>query len=122
MYENGRKVSRYHRMREHKRRMKDRFLKNPKTDNVEMGKSYQEYLVTTNEKDRTEPFGCRGIPYAQQYWRHAYCTNDRQRAKKDTAAAARNNWKNALSKFNGEEWEDFEGGQEYNKLINFEAD
>ena len=29
MYENGRKVSRYYKMREHKRRMKDRFLKNP---------------------------------------------------------------------------------------------
>lgn len=119
MYENGRKVTRYYKMCEHKRRMKDRFLKNPNTSNVEMNKSYQEYLATTNEKDRTEPFGCRGIPYAQQYWRLAYCTNDRKRIKESSAAASRNEWKDSLHKFNCEEWDDFEGGQEYNKLSDY---
>ena len=122
MYENGRKVSRYHRMREHKRRMKDRFLKNPYNANIEKNKSYEEYLVTTNEHDRIKPMGCRNLPYAEQYWRIAYSTNDRKYSKKITASASRNDWKDALNKFDSEDWEDFEGGHEYNKLINFEAD
>ena len=117
MYENGRKVSRYYKMREHKRRMKERFLKNPNTANIEMGKSYEEYLATTNEKDRTEPFGCHGIPYAQQYWRLAYCTNDRKELKKSTASASRNHWKDQVNNSDEVNWEDFEGGQEYNKLV-----
>ena len=112
MYENGRKVSRYHRMREHKRRMKDRFLKNPNTANIEMGKSYEEYLATTNEKDRTEPFGCRNIPYAKQYWRHAYSTNDKQLLKETAHSNARNDWKNQLQNIDDE---DFESNQNINE-------
>ena len=116
MYENGRKVSRYYKMREHKRRVKERFLKNPNTENAEIGKTYESYLATTNEKDRTEPFGCRSIPYAQQYWRLAYCTNDRKQLKKFTASTSRNEWKAVVKKYQHEDWEDYEGGQEYNKL------
>lgn len=122
MYENGRKVSRYYKMREHKRRLKDRFLKNPHNANIEKNKSYEEYLVTTNEHDRTVPMGCHNLPYAEQYWRIAYNTNDRKYAKKNTASSARNNWKDALNRFIDEDWEDFEIGHEYNKLTNFEAD
>jgi hypothetical protein len=98
MYENGKKVSGYQKMREHKRRMKDRFLKNPGNANIEKGKTYEEYLATTNEADRTKPIGCRHLPYAQQYWRLAYNSNEKKEKKKYTVKASRNEWKEVLNK------------------------
>lgn len=116
MYENGQKVSGYQKMREHKRRMKDRFLKNPGNANIEKGKTYEEYLATTNENDRTKPMGCRHLPYAQQYWRLAYDSNEKKEKKKYAAKTSRNEWKAAVEKYQHEDWEDYEGSQEYNKL------
>lgn len=118
MYENGRKVSRYYRMREHKRRMKDRFLKNPYSRNV--GKSYAEYLAELDEDERTYRHGGNMMPCAYQYWNHYYAGERGKFAKKQTSKAVRNYWREELA--HCEDWEDFDAGMDdndYQKIFDY---
>ena len=112
MYENGRKVSRYHKMREHKRRMKERFLKNPYSTNI--GSSYADYLAHLDEFSKTYHWGANMTPNAYQYWAHCWLSDPKQYAKKSTARAIRNYWRNEINSFNGEDWDDFDAGMNNN--------
>ena len=120
MYENGRKVSRYHKMREHKRRMKERFLKNPYSTNI--GCSYADYLAHLDEFSKTYHWGANMTPNAYQYWSHCWLSGPKQYAKKSTARAIRNYWRNEINSFNGEDWDDFDAGMnnnDYQKLFDY---
>lgn len=111
MYENGRKVSRYYKMREHKRRMKDRFLKNSWGNK---GLSYNEYLANLTEEELNYHRGGNMMPCCLQYWTHYYFSEPRQYAKKSTSRAVRNYWRNELNGFDGEDWDDFDAGMNNN--------
>ena len=120
MYENGRKVSGYYRMRKHKRRMKERFLKNPYSTNI--GCSYKDYLAHLDEYSKEYHYGANMTPNAYQYWSHYYITGPRQYAKKSTSRAVRNYWRNEINCFDGDDWDDFEAGMnnnDYQKLFDY---
>lgn len=108
MYENGRKVSRYHQMRKHKRDLKNRFLNNHYGHH--QGQSYADYLAHLDEDDLNYHYGGNMLPCCLQYWSHYYLTERRQYAKKATSRAIRNYWRNELANFNGEDWDDFDSG------------
>lgn len=112
MYENGRKVSRYYKMREHKRRMKDRFLKNPYSTSI--GSSYEDYIAHLDDYEKTHRWGGNMMPCAYQYWSHYYFSGPRQYAKKSTSRAVRNYWRNEINSFDGEDWDDFDAGMNNN--------
>ena len=111
MYENGRKVSRYYKMREHKRRMKDRFLKNPFMGSA-IGMEFEQYLASLSPFLRTYSYGARKdyMPACEQYWRHAYISGPRKYAKKETNSKVRAYWKNELARC--EDWEDFDSNMQ----------
>ena len=111
MYENGRKVSRYYKMCEHKRRMKDRFLKNPFMGSA-IGMEFEEYLASLNDFWRSYSYGARKdyMPACEQYWRHAYISGPRKYAKEETNRKVRAYWKNELA--HCEDWEDFDSNMQ----------
>lgn len=111
MYENGRKVSRYYKMREHKRRMKDRFLKNPFMGSA-IGMEFEQYLASLNPSLRTYSYGARKdyMPACEQYWRHAYISGPRKYAKEETNSKVRAYWRNELA--HCEDWEDFDSNMQ----------
>lgn len=118
MYENGRKVSRYYKMREHKRRMKDRFLKNPYSTNI--GKSYAEYLADLNDDERSYHYGGNMMPCAYQYWNHYYAGERGKIAKKQTVRAIRNYWREELSHLDDADDLDASlNSNDYHKLIDY---
>ena len=94
MYENGRKVSRYYRMREHKRRLKDRFLKNSWRHK---GLSYNEYLANLTEEELNYHSGGNMIPCCLQYWTHYYGGEQEKIAKRQASRAIRNYWRKELN-------------------------
>lgn len=118
MYENGRKVSRYYRMREHKRRMKDRFLKNPYSRNI--GKTFDEYLAELSEYERSYRWGGNMLPCAYQYWNHFYAGERGKIVKKQTSRAIRNYWREELN--HCDDWEDFDASlnnNDYQKMVDY---
>lgn len=118
MYENGRKVSRYYKMREHKRRMKDRFLKNPYSTNI--GKSYAEYLADLDEGERTYRYGANMMPCAYQYWNHYYAGERGKIVKKQTSRAIRNYWREELAHLDdADDLNASLNNNDYHKLIDY---
>ena len=107
MYENGRKVSRYYKMREHKRRMKDRFLKNPYMYSA-VGMEFEQYLASLDPFLRTYSYGARKdyMPACEQYWRHAYISGPRKYAKEATNSKIRAYWRDEFA--HCDNWEDFD--------------
>ena len=107
MYENGRKVSRYYKMREHKRRMKDRFLKNPYMYSA-IGMEFEQYLASLDPFLRNHSYGARKdyMPACEQYWRHAYISESRKYAKEATNSKIRAYWRNEFT--HCDDWEDFD--------------
>ena len=107
MYENGRKVSRYFKMREHKRRMKDRFLKNPYMYSA-IGMEFEQYLASLDPFLRNHSYGARKdyMPACEQYWRHAYISESRKYAKEATNSKIRAYWRNEFT--HCDDWEDFD--------------
>ena len=111
MYENGRKVSRYYKMREHKRRMKDRFLKNPYMYSA-VGMEFEQYLASLDPFLRNYSYGARKdyMPACEQYWRHAYISGPRKYAKEETNSKVRAYWRNELA--HCEDWEDLDSNMQ----------
>ena len=117
MYENGRKVSRYYKMREHKRRMKDRFLKNSWGHK---GLSYNEYLANLTEDELNYYWGGNMMPCCLQYWTHYYGGERSKVVKQQTSRAIRNYWREELN--HCDDWEDFDAGMNgngYQKHIDY---
>ena len=121
MYENGRKVSRYYKMCEHKRRMKDRFLKNPFMGSA-IGMEFEQYLASLSPSLRTYSYGARKdyIPACEQYWRHDYISESRKYAKEETNSKIRAYWRNELA--HCEDWEDLDSNMQntdYQKYFDY---
>ena len=107
MYENGRRLNHYSRKRKHIDKQKQKFLKNPF---MNPAGTYEQYLATADEHDR-RVWGCRDIPYCEQYWRFAYVTGPRQYAKDATNRVIRAYARMKLDEFlalDEEEWDDFD--------------
>ena len=109
MYENGRKVSRYYKMREHKRRMKDRFLKNSWGNK---GLSYSAYLANLTEEELNYRCGGNMMPCCLQYWTHYYDGERSKVVKQQTSRAIRDYWRQELNRC--DDWEDFNAGMNGN--------
>lgn len=106
MYENGRKVSRYYRMREHKRKTKDRFLKNYHYGRM-INMSYDQYLATRDEDDLNYCYGCyNDKPRCECYWQYVYLSGPRTFAKDCTSSTIRNYWRTKLNTFDYDNYED----------------
>lgn len=107
MYENGRRLTRYAEKRKHIDKQKQKFLRNPF---MNPGGTYAQYLATADDFDR-RVWGCRDIPYCEQYWRFAYATGPRKYAKEMTNSVIRSHNRSKIAEFfslDEEEWDDFD--------------
>ena len=111
MYENGRKVSRYHRQRKHKQRVKDHFASQYRYG-AYTGMTYPEFCASLTDEELEYSYGpVRPIPNAIQYWRVFYLTGPRQYAKDATNSVIRAHWREKLNDFyrlDEEDWDDFD--------------
>lgn len=111
MYENGRKVSRYHGKCRHKDEIKNRFAKRWYYGTYS-GMNYPEYCASLTEDELNYSYGpVRHIPSALQYWRTFYLTGPRQYAKNVTNSVIRRHWREKINSFyrlDEEDWDDFD--------------
>ena len=99
MYENGRRISRYHDKCKHKREVKNRFAKQWRYGSYS-GMDYPEFCASLTEEDLNHFYGpVNHIPCALQYWRTYYLTGPRQYAKSATNSVIRQHWREKLNSF-----------------------
>lgn len=125
MYENGRRVSNYHRKQNHKDHLKKNFLKEYYYGDREPNMSFEEYLATRTPEENSYFYGPnRKVPANQKYWHNFDHSEMRQEAKKATSRAIRNHYRQVLQEIQTYlDYEDYEEdmmqGSEYQKIYNY---
>lgn len=117
MYENGKRVSGYHKKRQHKRRQKNDYARTWSYGKRASGMDWKALQIYVEQREKDISVPAHVTRYDLDYWRYYDISDRKKYAKRETARRARQQFREAVNRC--ADLEEFEGLDPYHRLFDY---